>query len=194
MPTPPRRSSASPSPFAGLGPNSAPPPDPSVWSEEQQKQFLSALMGGSPIPPPPSGQPQQFPLPPSNMTADGQSDPLAALMASFGQQAPPPPGAAGKAPSPAAPPTRVQRLMPLIHLLAVWALLAYFVLWKEPKAFSGVVGAAVGVGGGAEGRWARWADLGWRGTGVAASGFTSVGGWAVQFVVRIICFCQATGY
>ena len=54
-------------------------------------------------------------------------------------------------------PTRLQKAMPLLHMLAMWCLLVYFVLWMEPKAYEQV---GAGVGGEVVGVWRRWAELG----------------------------------
>ena len=185
--SPPRPSSSSSSrsqtPFDSLGLDSsgAPPPDPTVWSEEQQKVFLQALMGGAaPAVPEIShmagmgtpGQHQQQ-LPDSNA-----SDPLAALMAQLSQPGQQPAFAQQTPSQPPKPPTLLQKLMPLLHLFSVWALLAYFVFWKEPQ----VLGVP------AEGwSWSweagkRWAQLG-RGMGRE--------GWGVEAVVRFtLFFCE----
>jgi len=152
------------------------PPDPSVWSPEQQQQFLQAMMGGVP-----QNQSQGPPLSFTNSNIDNiggplpQGSELTSLLSSFSQF----PGAVpdpatksgatntyGKAP---APPTRLQKILPLIHLLSVWCLLAYFVLWREPQAFrEGTAGVVE------EDWWVRWAKLAWRNAGDV--------GWGVQAV------------
>jgi len=119
---------------------------------------------------PPFSDTQQAALPaiPGNEFNVNSSDPLAALMAQFPQ------GQAGQTPSvspptPKPPPTLLQRLVPILHLLSVWSLLAYFVLWKEPEVFEArTFGAAA-----SEGWWKRWAELG---RGIATEG------WGVQIV------------
>ena len=85
-------------------------------------------------------------------------------------------GAAGKAPAPAAPPkppTRVQKWMPLLHLMFMWCLLAFFVLWKEPQVFVEKTAGAVEVA-----FWKRWPKLVTQGT--------LGGGWGVQVVVSCL--------
>ncbi|RDB24603.1 hypothetical protein Hypma_008217 [Hypsizygus marmoreus] len=176
MPTPPTRLSPSPSPrahrasstaeprnpFAGMGFEPGTTPDPSVWSEQQQQQFLQALMAASPM----SRSPESLPgLTPTDVdpTLPPMDNPFAAML--FPQGAggggfPPGFGAAGKMPAgPDAtvekPPTRLQKLMPFVHLITVWCLLAYFVLWKEPQIYGEVGGNVVGAG-----LWRRWAELG----------------------------------
>ncbi|KAI0369861.1 hypothetical protein BV20DRAFT_995869 [Pilatotrama ljubarskyi] len=190
MPTPPaastpasRNVSASArSPFeaAGLGTRV---PDPSVWSEEQQAQFMDALLGAaargpeqSRLPPPPSSTSASAGVPPPG------DDPMVALMSALQQQGAgggmPPgmqfPGAGlGMAPLPK-PKTLLQKLMPVIHLLAAWMLLAYFVLWKEPEAYEARTHGTDMAGS----RWRRWAELSWK---------SPEDGWGVQPVVRRMC-------
>ncbi|EGN92715.1 hypothetical protein SERLA73DRAFT_190745 [Serpula lacrymans var. lacrymans S7.3] len=150
------------------------PPDPSVWSEEHQNQFLQALMSGA-LSPPSSNQPIVPPLPyaSSGAAMTPQSDPLASIMSGF----PPFPlsqgqngtGKVSTVPLPPKPATRFQKLTPLLHLLSVWCLLAFFVLWKEPELFLAQTHGAVD-----EIYWSRWAQLAWKNA--------SAGGWGVQFV------------
>jgi hypothetical protein len=81
----------------------------------------------------------------------------------------------------AKPKTLVQRLMPAVHLVAVWALLVYFVLVAEPAAHgAGVEGEEPGGIGFA---W-RWRQLaaGVRKAQLGRAGFAS--GWGVQALVR----------
>jgi len=86
----------------------------------------------------------------------GAPKPAATMMAQLAQMNPQG-GAAGKAPAlPAAPkpPTRVQKWMPLFHLMCMWCLLAFFVLWKEPQVFVEKTAGAVEVA-----LWKRWPRL-----------------------------------
>ncbi|KAF9007933.1 hypothetical protein BDQ17DRAFT_179026 [Cyathus striatus] len=165
MPTPNRRPSPSPSPrptrdatpspsdLAGLlGGLGSAGPDPSVWSPEQQERFLAALMGGQSNDntnllgdQSPSFDPS---LPPMD-------NPLAAMLFPQAQGGKMPMHMAGDQDVVDQEPTRLQKFMPLIHLLAVWTLLAYFILFAEPKV-AGSIGGSV---------WDRWARLG-RGTSV----------------------------
>jgi hypothetical protein len=143
-------------------PRPSPSPDPSVWPEEQQRQFMQALMGGAlnPAPPPPS-----FGTPPA---AD---DPFATMMAQLNRMNPAQGGAAAsKAPAPPKPPTRLQKWMPLLHLVCMWCLLAFFVLWKEPQVFVEKTAGAVEVA-----FWKRWPKLVTQGT--------LGGAWGVQVAV-----------
>ncbi|KAI0761161.1 hypothetical protein BD413DRAFT_591879 [Trametes elegans] len=188
MPTPPTTSTpnsrnvggSARSPFeaAGLGSGV---PDPSVWSEEQQAQFMNALLGAAG-----RGGPEQPRLPSSSSSAAPgaspasapplpEGDPMAALMSALqqgGGGAPPGfqfPGAGLAQSSPPKPKTFVQKLMPIIHVVAAWALLAYFVLWREPEAFDAKTHGAQP----AESRWRRWAELSWK---------SPEDGWGVQTV------------
>lgn len=188
LPTPPemsRRASDSQSPFSatGLG---AGRPDPSIWSEEQQQQLLSALMGGANGP---RSFPGQQPIASSEDTALPEDNPLAALMSMMGPLPggkdgagmPPgmiPPNLFGPPQPPAGPAqkTLLQRIMPIIHFAAGWLLLAYFVLWKEPAAYV----AQPHTSGTLDSGWRRWAELGWQ---------RPEGSWGVQSVVRDILAC-----
>lgn len=69
------------------------------------------------------------------------------------------PGMTGKAPmvnDDVPEPTKLQKAMPLLHILSVWCLLVYFVLWAEPHLHSAVNGEDE------SGLWRRWAELGRR--------------------------------
>ena len=167
-PPPPPKDTPRPSP--------SPPADPSVWSEEQQRQFMQALMGGA-LNPAPAFQPPPPSFatpPPSFSTPPPADDPFATMMAQLTRMNPAQGGpAAGKAPAPFAPPkppTRLQKWMPLLHLVCVWCLLAFFVLWKEPQVFVEKTAGAVEVA-----FWKRWPKLVTQG----ALG----GAWGVQIVV-----------
>ncbi|KAI0079071.1 hypothetical protein K474DRAFT_725983 [Panus rudis PR-1116 ss-1] len=165
---------------AGLGSNA---PDPSIWSEEQQRQLLQALMGASSAAQQnaSSQQQQQRRIPSSSASAAssdtlGGSDPLMALMAQLNQDGsgmkPPMDFSAfgagmGQPPAPPKPRTMVQKLMPLIHIVAALMLLGYFVVWKEPLAYE-LSGHGVA---GKNDWWGRWADLSWK---------SPVDGWGVQ--------------
>ena len=181
MPTPDRTSlSPSPSPsstrrgttpsrisdiFEGLSAN---PPDPSVWLPEQRQQFMQAFMNvpSSPLPASsPIGEPS-VPVDPSLPPID---NPFAALLAAqagggLGGGFSPPfgPGMMGKAPirfnNDIHEPTQLQKAMPLLHIFAMWCLLAYFTLWAEPRMYSAVINGE--DDGGAIGLWRRWAELG----------------------------------
>jgi hypothetical protein len=61
---------------------------------------------------------------------------------------------AGKAVAPdVSPPTKLQRLMPFVHLVMMWCLLAYFVVWEEPRVYKErLLDGEFGV-------WRRWAEL-----------------------------------
>ncbi|TBU56205.1 hypothetical protein BD310DRAFT_1040636 [Dichomitus squalens] len=205
MPTPPAStpgsrnvsgapaSHASPLQAAGLG---ASAPDPSVWSEEQQQQFMNALIGaaasgrfpgaGAGVGALPEQPRPRAPSTASSTTAVAPSiagspappltdDPMAALMNALQQGgAGTPPGfqfpGAGMAPAETVslkPKTLLQKLMPVIHIISAWALLAYFALWKEPEAYDAK------TYGSRESLWRRWAELSWK---------SPEDGWGVQAV------------
>lgn len=181
---------ASPLEAAGLAGSA---PDPSVWSEEQQQQFMNAMLNAAAsgrfpgVGPVPEQRRPRASSTASSVTAvaspiAGSSapppveDPMAALMAALqggGAGAPPafPFPGAGKAPSEAAlpkPKTLLQKLLPIIHIISAWALLAYFALWKEPEAYDAKTHGSV------ESQWRRWAELSWK---------SPEDGWGVQTVV-----------
>ncbi|KAF8168444.1 hypothetical protein B0H34DRAFT_761211 [Crassisporium funariophilum] len=168
-PTPspqPKRRAATPSRNANIfeGLNSS-PPDPSVWLPEQQQQFLQALMNASSSPLPQSS-PIGDPIP-MDSTLPPMDNPFDALLgaqngAGVGGGMFPPfgPGMSGKASAgnEESQQTKLQKAMPLIHILAMWCLLAYFVLWFEPQAHGAVTGENVRILG--TGLWKRWSELG----------------------------------
>jgi len=50
-------------------------------------------------------------------------------------------------------PTKLQRLMPFVHLMMMWCLLGYFVVWEEPRVYKErQLGGEFGI-------WRRWAEL-----------------------------------
>ncbi|PIL30776.1 hypothetical protein GSI_06944 [Ganoderma sinense ZZ0214-1] len=167
-------------------------PDPSVWSEEQQQQFMNAMLNAAAsgrfpgIGPVSEQQRPRASSTASSTTAVASSvagssapppteDPMAALMAAFqqgGAGTPPafPFPGTGKAPSEVAPPkpkTLLQKLLPIIHIISAWALLAYFAIWREPEAYN------TKTHGSQESHWRRWAELSWK---------SPEDGWGVQTV------------
>ncbi|KAK7468372.1 hypothetical protein VKT23_002888 [Stygiomarasmius scandens] len=188
MPTPPLRASPSPAPNApsNKSTSSPPGPEPGVWSQEQQ-QFLQALMGGvggaegagmgmggmdaNPLAAllmaglnGGAGAGTMPALPGTgSMGTDGKSEGIPPLMppgfpnmAGTGPGMPP---GAMMATEPPKPKTLLQRLMPLIHLVAMWALLAYFAFFQEPKVYEETFGATSVSGSGWQGVWTRWGEL-----------------------------------
>ncbi|KAJ6569402.1 hypothetical protein B0H19DRAFT_1257055 [Mycena capillaripes] len=173
-------------------------PDPSAWSAEQQTQFLQALMGGGGSPPSmpalTSGAGAGLggsPAPEANPFAGMgmENNPFAAMMAAAagggGGAGFPPMGAdagmpgmgmgMGKAPEMTPPKTLAQRLMPALHLIAVWTLLLYFVFVQEPATHD-VTSGGVGEPGGIGFAW-RWRQL----IGGAKGGLGAfASGWGVH--------------
>jgi len=142
MPPPPNR--GSPSPSSQPSYQSTAPLDPSVWSQEQQMQLLQAMMGQ----PPPV-------MPPSNgQDATSGPDHFSAMLASAVEQQKKSGSASTSAQKPQ---TRLQKLMPIIHLGSIWCLLAYFVLYKEPQIYDEGVHT---MEYSRSDVWGRWADFG----------------------------------
>lgn len=144
---------------------------PSTWTDDQQRQFLEALMGGGGAPPTP------FSLPPESQPPT-DTNPMNAFLAQLalanqaqGQGYSPASAAPGKPPLAAASPTRIQKLIPLIHALCLWCLLAFFVLWREPKVYA----EKTGLHEGETTIWRRWQMLGYRRA-------EDESGWGVQLV------------
>jgi len=139
------------------------PLDPSVWSEAQQQQFMRALgvgfdRGSSEPPLMSAGGPPQ---PEQRAVSEGPNlDLLNALMAA--QQ--PRPGTpssttafsdASAFPVATKPQSKLQKLLPLIHVISVWCLFAFFTVWKEPSVHS----ENSPWQGKENSFWARWARL-----------------------------------
>jgi len=145
-------------------------PDTSIWSNEQQQQFLQTLLGG---PPPSEPHPFNLNAPVSNNAAS--DDPLIALMSSLGVD----PGigrgagAVSQSKAEAKPRTVIQKLLPIMHVIAVWTLVALFIFWREPEAFRARNSAVVSTGD----IWSRWARL--------ASSPAEQSSWGIEIVVSV---------
>lgn len=158
------------------------PLDPSVWSEAQQEQFMRALGTGF-------NRGSSEPL----LSASGPSQPaeragseepnmdfLNALIAAQQQR----PGSQGSTtafsdtssafPVAPKPRSRLQKLLPLIHVISVWFLFAFFAAWREPEVHS----ENSTWQNGENSFWARWARLS------PQSIRTQGEAWQVQPVVR----------
>ncbi|KAH6917730.1 hypothetical protein BKA70DRAFT_1395396 [Coprinopsis sp. MPI-PUGE-AT-0042] len=194
LPSHPRSSSSTASSRTAFENGAA--PDPSVWSPEQQRQFMQALMGASAAA---GGHASQMPAElqtpivgmgggdasdPIDPTLPPLDNPLAAMLfpqgfpgAQQGRGASPFGGGAGGSPDggmgdmglgplgalmnmsggmggmggpqgpepQAEPPTRLQKFLPLVHLVATWSLLAYFVLFFEPRTYAETGGFIEGL-------------------------------------------------
>jgi hypothetical protein len=146
------------------------PPDPSVWSNEQQQQFLQTLLGGGP----PPSEPHSFNVNAPVSSSAVPDDPLLALMSSLGVD----PGigrGVGAVPQSKAEakPKTIQKLLPILHVVAVWALVAFFIFWREPEAFRERNPAIISAGD----IWNRWARL--------ASGPAERSSWGIEIVVSL---------
>jgi len=133
---------------AGLG---SAPPDPSAWSNEQQQQFLQALFSG-----PPHSQSRSLDANASDKSNATLDDPLLALMSTFGVQAGVGQNTEGisRTVTESKPKTAIPKLLPLLHVISVWGLVAVFIFWREPEAFRAhsVVVPSGNI-------WPRWARL-----------------------------------
>ena len=151
------------------------PPDPSAWSNEQQQQFLQALLGG-----PPPGEPRPLNVDSPVTDSAVPDDPLMAFMSSLGAGAGVGRGA-GAVPQSRAesePKNFIQKLLPILHVIAVWALVAFFIFWREPEAFRARNSAVVSTSN----IWNRWARL--------ASGPAEQSMWGIEIVVSLLLVAQ----
>ena len=120
-------------------------PDPSVWSNEQQQH--------SAVP-----------------------DDLIAFMSSLGVDPGvigPGVGSVSRSKAGAKAKTVIQKLLPILHVVAVWALVAFFIFWREPEAFRARNSALVSTGD----IWNRWARL--------ATGPAEQSSWGIEIVVSL---------
>lgn len=159
------------SPLDSAAQSGGSPPDPSAWSNEQQQQFLQALLSGPSLGGP---RPPNVNAPVSNGPVP--DDPIMALMSSLGVEAGIGQGA-GVAPQSRAeekPKTFIHKLLPILHVIAVWALVAFFIFWREPEAFRARNSAVVSTGD----IWNRWARL--------ANGPAEPSTWGIEIVVSLL--------
>jgi hypothetical protein len=130
---------------------------------------MQALLNASAAPFPQSS-PIGEPSVPLNLSLPPIDNPFAALLgpqagvgADGGMFPPFGPGMAGNFPGAMEDPkpkTKLQKALPLLHLIAMWCLLAYFVLWAEPKVYRDATGQELRMS--AVGLFKRWAELGGR--------------------------------
>jgi len=153
------------------------PPDPSVWLPEQQQQFMQALLAASSGAGSTAGSTGSGGLPLSSPIGDSgpfdpnsppMDNPFAALMGMAGAGGPGGPGAGmfppgmgmGVDTTPPKPKSRLQKALPILHLVVMWVMLAYFVFWAEPRAYAESVPLHGSGSTGVVGMWDRWALLG----------------------------------
>jgi hypothetical protein len=120
---------------------------PSDLSEQQQKQLLKPLISDDKS----SSQTQSpvSPRPTNGEPTAANVNPLASFISSV-TQTPKTTIAPGKGPVILNVLIRLQKLMPLAHLLLMWILLAYFVLIREPKLLEEQTHGS---------KWRRWSSL-----------------------------------
>ena len=181
MPSPAGRSSPAPA----KNPSASSNDGPNAWTTEQQQEFIRALMAAPENASNPSSARKKEPLvnqtggPSEDMNGDLMSTMLTALSQMPGQGAPP--GLESMLGMPPMVDTQAKavtnrsifiRLQPIIHLIVTWALLGFFALTMEPKAYaeqsSNISSTTI------YGTLERWAQLAWR---------VPKGSFAVQAVV-----------
>jgi hypothetical protein len=129
-----------------------------------QQEFLQALMQSALTGVPPGQMPQMPSLGDAQNPGllDPSADPLAQMLAQMTRQMPQggngpnASDAQGGAMEAVRPKTLLEKVMPLIHLIVTWSLLAYFAVFKEPEVYDETA-PVVKLSG-----WQRWAELGWR--------------------------------
>lgn len=163
------------------------PHNPSAWLPEQQQLFMQGRLHAAP-----SGNASLSglsssigdPAGPIDPFAPPIDNPFASLMGFSGS------GTEGTLPAglqtlvqESKPKTSLQKALPLLHLVAVWCLLAYFLLWAEPKSYAQANSAILGdEKWNAAGLWMRWAELG-KSDGLLKRGITT---YRLQIVVRSV--------
>ncbi|KAI5992884.1 hypothetical protein EDD15DRAFT_2167757 [Pisolithus albus] len=170
----PRTSPSPPSVSGAAAASASVPTDrraPSTWTDDQQRQLLEALMGGGGAPPTPFSLPPGSQPPSDTNPMNTFLTQLALANQAQGQGFGPSVAAEGKPPVAAASPTRIQKLIPLIHALCLWCLLAFFVFRHEPRVYA----EKAGVHQDQATIWRRWQLLGY---GRAED----ESGWGVQLV------------
>lgn len=132
---------------------------------------MQALLSGTP--------------PPRTFDVDAQAtgsatpdDPLLALLSSMGQGG----KFAPQSRTEPRPKTVIQKLFPLLHVIAVWTLLAFFIFWREPEAFQARNSVVVSSGN----IWNRWAKLA-RGTAAQST-------WGIEIVVSLRPFAATNSF
>lgn len=159
------------------GPN--PTVDPTAWTQEQQQQFMLALMGA------PTGAPMLSNsstlvgdgMAPNSTTSTVPQDPIATLMASMmspamdtlspslggispfntttmGDETSTIPGVRG--PPPVQPRSFVQRILPFIHLFSAFSLLFFFILRSVSESSNSLT---TDDNPATLSHWSDWADL-----------------------------------
>ncbi|KAG8936902.1 hypothetical protein FRC03_008608 [Tulasnella sp. 419] len=145
------------------------PEEVPAWSTEQEQLLMQALMGrlgGGPSAPNPLGMLPGLTPPSVTPQLSGQPpDPFAALLANLQSNGPSDGPQFGPGlgmqnplfqPIPAPKPkSRLQKLLPLLHITSILCLLAFFVIRYEPSLHATLPDAIP------QSRWSRWSDLRW---------------------------------
>lgn len=146
----------------------APPQNPTgQMPARMQQDFFQALMQSGLAGTPPVAQLPDIDTAQNPMLQDPSADPFAQMLAQLTRQMPQEglgpnvANAQGVAMDTARPKTKLEKIMPLIHLLSAWSLLAYFAVFKEPEVYQSKVHAQP-----EHVWWKRWAELGWRNSSV----------------------------
>lgn len=151
MPTPPVRASPTPEPPRLDKPASS--TQPSAWTNEQQQEFLRALMSAPDASRTAAASSNPFVADQAPLDSGPEGDPMTAMLNALSQIT----GATGQP-----PPDSIEevvsrslfsKLRPLLHLIASWTLLVFFAFFIEPQAYD------VAPGSLALSAWDRWSGL-----------------------------------
>lgn len=143
---------------------------PTAWSTDQQQEFIRALISTPEV----TGTESSVEEPRLSLTSDAgatREDPMAAMMNALTQlngQGTIPGSVFPTEPAALLPKTIAEKLLPLIHLVAIWALLAFFALYKEPEAYKMHPNLSS-----ESNFWRRWSELSWR-SSLDSSGIQTV--------------------
>lgn len=149
---------------------------------QSMEDMMAGMMRGRSISQSGGGMPDIGPSPP---TGDEGMDQLQALHQMFGG------GGGAAAGPPRVPPTRLQKMMPLIHLVAMWGLLAYFVFWKTT---AGTAGLGVdSTSASASVLWEKWAELGKKRDPVRGLGNVAAEVFGIEPVVSRVFSAESRG-
>ena len=149
---PVRSTSASPAP-SRIPSGQTPPPQMPEQSDFFQALMQSAMSGVPPDQMPSFGGAQNPLLNDPNANADPFAQVLAQLTRQMPQGGGPNAAAAQGPAEQTRPKTLLEKIMPLIHLVGTWSLLAYFAIMKEPVTYEEKLHVWKLTW------WQRWAEL-----------------------------------
>ncbi|KAF8639399.1 hypothetical protein AX17_001524 [Amanita inopinata Kibby_2008] len=155
--------------------------DPNIWSPEIQQRLMQAMMAGAQSPDALPGQLSARPRKVSQ-ASDGRSSregsvpPFDEMMASTLFPVDMKMGANATMQEEQKPKTMMQKLVPVIHMLAIWTLLVWFIVWRRGEYSYLNSGLESSLVGDTKTRfWERWANLSGKAPQLLGSVSESVG-------------------